>query len=68
MNRIKARIIHCDDRKITPEPKFKVDDEVITSDGGWIKTLCWVCRGETKDIQFYPSAPEAIMLPIEEKK
>ncbi len=39
----------------------------VKQTGNWIKTLCWRCRGETKDYQFYPSAPQAIMFPIEDK-
>lgn len=40
----------------------------VKQTGKWIKTLCWRCRGENKDIQFYPSAPEALVLPIEKNK
>ena len=28
---------------------------------GYIKTLCWLCRGETKDIQMNPSCKSAIL-------
>lgn len=37
-------------------------DDVKQTRGGWIKTLCWVCRGETKDLEMYPSSPYAIMI------
>lgn len=40
----------------------------VKQTGNWIKTLCWVCRGETKDIQMNPSSPEAIIYTTEDNK